>query len=358
MANTWGGMIIIGVDEDDSAPKLPVSGFPFKEHLREQINNLILGNITPPVFPEIQIAASTDGQLAFAVIRIAQSPLTPHAIRGNTQVYVRTDTSNEPEELATLDRVQWLVERRKKSEELKESFFQRSAERFNALCLRKNLEITRGDTAISMVPLYPFETLQNPRTLRETTLNQIYTRGWGMDFPRLMRRVGFEAVQAGTYGFFPQEEQGDICYEELNQYGFFYHRESLAEEEEIRGEKAYYAYLFSLMTHLDMFLESMTILYSSLGYWGMVELRVTMLKFNGVRFRDLPPRRGYMKIDSHTSSPLEKDLKFERNLLAGQLAENRSDLVPEIISEIAWAVGFSHIKPSDVLALMKEAGRA
>ena len=45
MANTWGGVIVIGVEDEDSKPKLPVKGILYKEHLREQINNIILGNI-------------------------------------------------------------------------------------------------------------------------------------------------------------------------------------------------------------------------------------------------------------------------------------------------------------------------
>src|SRR5271157_5965668 len=55
MANTWGGLILVGVEDDDSRPMLPVEGMYYQERLRERINNIILGNITPPVFPEIQI---------------------------------------------------------------------------------------------------------------------------------------------------------------------------------------------------------------------------------------------------------------------------------------------------------------
>jgi len=40
MANTWGGMIIIGVEDEDSMSKLPVEGISYEEHLRERINNL------------------------------------------------------------------------------------------------------------------------------------------------------------------------------------------------------------------------------------------------------------------------------------------------------------------------------
>ena len=45
MANTWGGLIVIGVEDEDSKPKLPLKGIGYKEHLREQVNNIILGNL-------------------------------------------------------------------------------------------------------------------------------------------------------------------------------------------------------------------------------------------------------------------------------------------------------------------------
>lgn len=89
MANTWGGIIILGVEDNDSKPLLPVRGIPYKEHTREQINNLILGNITPPILPEVQICQSDDGEMMLGVIKIPQSNTAPHAIKNNTKVYIR-----------------------------------------------------------------------------------------------------------------------------------------------------------------------------------------------------------------------------------------------------------------------------
>lgn len=59
MANTWGGLIIIGVEEEDSALKVPVSGIPCEEHLWERISNRILGSVTPPCFPKFRCARRT-----------------------------------------------------------------------------------------------------------------------------------------------------------------------------------------------------------------------------------------------------------------------------------------------------------
>src|SRR6267142_1210346 len=359
MANTWGGVIIIGVDEKDSAPKLPVQGMPYEEHLRERVNNLILGNITQPVFPEIQICRSQDNQFAFIVIRVPQSHLTPHAIRGNTQVYVRTDTSNEPEELATLDRIQWLVDRRKKSEEIKLLILRPSDERFNTLCKKNGVVLAQGDMTISMGPLFPFELLRDPRKLRQEVLDRIRVTAWGMTFPTLVHRVEFQAAQDGTYGFFVNDQTHYACYEELNQYGFFYHREDIVQtERNEEGKGSHFAFLHSLMTHLDVFLEAMAKFYSDLGYWGTLELRIKLTKLENVGFRDLPAPRGFYKIDNIVSSSVDSSLEFQNILPSRELADERAQLVQELLLEIGWALGFSHLNADTITKLLKEAGRA
>ena len=49
-ANTMGGLVIIGVGDKDSKPKLPVKGLEYQEGFRERVNSIILGNIYPPIF--------------------------------------------------------------------------------------------------------------------------------------------------------------------------------------------------------------------------------------------------------------------------------------------------------------------
>ena len=56
MANTLGGVILIGVDETtDGGPKLPPAGVNFERGMQERVTNIVLSNITPPVFPEVAV---------------------------------------------------------------------------------------------------------------------------------------------------------------------------------------------------------------------------------------------------------------------------------------------------------------
>lgn len=359
MANTWGGLIVIGVKDEDSKPKLPVIGIPYKEHLREQINNIILGNITPPVFPEIQVCQSADNKTAFIIIKISQSNFTPHGIKNNTKVYIRTDTSNEPEELATVDRVLWLVDKRKRSTDLKNSFFKKAEERFNILCKKAGVSIGHTDTIFSICPLYPFEILVDYKNLKQEIPNKIGVRGWGYSFPLYMMRYSdFNPTQDGTYGFFANENSGYILYEELNHYSLFYHREDLCHTDKSEnGNLVHHSLLWDILTRTDMFFESMSKLYTILGYWGLLELKISMNKLNDVSFRDLPAPRGYIKFDDITSSSIDHKLEFTKIIPCRELNENRIDIVIDLVKEISWAIGFSHIKPETIRQLMQENNR-
>src|SRR6266849_6417511 len=57
MANTLGGIILIGVEEDKQTTKpiLPLKGIEFQRGLEERIMSIILTNITPPIFPEVVV---------------------------------------------------------------------------------------------------------------------------------------------------------------------------------------------------------------------------------------------------------------------------------------------------------------
>lgn len=359
MANTWGGLIIIGVEDEDSKPKLPAKGITYKEHLREQINNIILGNIMPPVFPEIQVCPDEKNKNAFIVIRLAQSNLTPHAIKNNTKVYIRTDTSNEPEELATVDRVLWLVERRNKSTELKDSFYEVAEKRFSTLCKKQGVAIKHTDAIFSICPLYPFEVLTDYRNLQKEMAEKIKVRGWGDTFPHyLYVNSCFEPTRYGTYGFFAREDTGFVFYEELNHYGFYYHREDLCHTEKDKDGKLKNAsFLWDILRRTDLFLASSLNFYSALGYWGFLELKIFLNKLDDVSFRDLPAPQGYIKFDNITASPIDGHLEFTKVVPYKELKENRIPLLIDLVREISWAVGFSHIKTETIQKLLKENGR-
>ena len=349
MANTWGGHIIIGVEEEDSRPKLPVSGMPYRERLREQVNDLVLGNITPPLLLEVQVCLSGDGKSAFVIIRVPQSNLTPHAIENNTKVYLRTDTCNKPEEQAGVDRVLWLVEKRNKSIKLKDSFYARAGERFNFMCKKEQSEFEYSDVFWGVCPLYPFDILTDFLSFQRDILRGMYVSGWGMYFPR---RIGeLNPAQDGGYAFSSHKTSQHVLYEEINRYGFFYHREELGYAYD-KGSKtvAHITGWRDLLTRTDLLLEWASQFYMKLGYWGLVEIKITLSKLNGVAFV-------FSESEKEETCPIDRTIEISRTFSGNELKENRVSMVKDLMSEISWAIGFP-FDTSDTIELhMKKAGR-
>ena len=109
MANTLGGLILIGVEEMDSGtPKLPLKGIAADRGLEERVLNIILDSMSPPIIPEIATCANTGGDKAIVLVRVPQSEHAPHALHRNSAVYIRTGKRTKPEDLADLDRIDWL----------------------------------------------------------------------------------------------------------------------------------------------------------------------------------------------------------------------------------------------------------
>jgi hypothetical protein len=359
MANTWGGVILIGVEEEDSRPRLPVPGIAFEERIPERVNSIVLGNITPPVFPEVAVPRSDDGTRAFVVIRVPQSNLGPHAIRGNTRAYVRTSTANEPEELATVDRVLWLVDRRNRSVRLRESFYQRAAERWDTEMRRRQVPALHGELTLAACPLYPRDPLIDYRLLRQDIPNAIVVHGWnGVVFPVDRVRGNLGAVQEGAAGLFHVADTNYVIYEELNRFGFFYHREDIVDSETQReGTEVHRLILHRVLIQLDLFLEAMASFYERIGYWGLVEVHLRIKKGDIVQIADLPPGSGFTRWEDIRRRPVDNVLLFERTVGARELREDRPSIVSDVMAELTWAAGFPHSGRELVMRLLNDAGR-
>ena len=178
MANALGGVIIIGVEEnDENKPIVPIKGIPFVRGLSERVTSIILSNITPPVSPEIQVCRNLTTEKAIVVIRIPQSHQAPHAISNNTKVYLRTGDLNNPEEFASVDDISWLSNSRKKSIILRESITQQAEKRWKAFYKRimeylvsRDIEIHETNTGIltlSACPIFPHDEYRNPSQLSQ-----------------------------------------------------------------------------------------------------------------------------------------------------------------------------------------------
>jgi hypothetical protein len=127
-ANTLGGLIILGVDADKTTNKPnwpPTQGYPTEVGLSERVVQIAQDSIYPPVGVAVSNVIPNDhlpGNILL-VIRVNESREAPHAIEKNRKVYVydRTDNKNEPYNLADMERIEYLLIRRRRMVDQRES---------------------------------------------------------------------------------------------------------------------------------------------------------------------------------------------------------------------------------------------
>lgn len=160
-ANTMGGILIIGVDADRTTgmPILPIHGITTGPGLEERVTQSCYQGIYPPITPSIRVISipSTTDRVV-VVVKVAESIEAPHAIENTTRVYIRVNSTTEPIELAEIDRIEYLLNRRQNPKNRREEMISEAFGRFSAGVPR---------LCIAVVPSYPNRPLFTPDSLSE-----------------------------------------------------------------------------------------------------------------------------------------------------------------------------------------------
>jgi hypothetical protein len=345
MANTLGGIILIGVGEDDeNKPVVPIAGIPFIRGLSERVMNIILSNITPPLFPEINICMNSGGTRAVVVVRISQSHQSPHAIASNTKIYLRTGNRNKPEVLAKIDDIEWLKNRRFRSEQLREGLYERALQRFTNVYdhqleervgKEKTIEkIQQGWLTLSLCPLYPKEMFCTPPEIRtfmeKITVHDYYSKS---NFPICNNSYG-TIVQDGTV-FFTLFGSEWVSHIELNCFGLYLYRQSLLKEDVHNNKTIRIIRGGEIFSRVDEFIDSGINYYRELGYWGFLLFKLHLGNVRECVFelplREDPRYKLYYSPD--------EDVLFSDVILSGALPMEKPGLILKSAQQIAWTFG-------------------
>ena len=359
-ANTYGGLIIIGVKDDDGVPVLPAEGIDYKKGLHERVTKIIIDNTNPIFFPEIAVCRNKANNKAFVVIRIPQSNNGPHAIIGNTETYLRINDIKNPEVLATMEQIDWLKNKREKSNKLKESIILNAKHRHEKRLYEEGDEekmtmispsnaardIPYGHGFIYAVPLYPNNILSSPDDIYDFFENLCIDDYYGTysKFPRLYegRKVASNAVII---------KEDNNSYTEVNEFGLFYHGENLLKDVDkllkkqgritiLPGKinKHVYEYyrFYQLIARLDESLEAFYLFFKKLGYWGYVEIKFGLedLHNNCLYFDDGRPLR-----EDSMSESVDDDFVWDRIISVQDLEDKRVELIKDFCKKIGWCFG-------------------
>lgn len=356
-ANTYGGILVIGIDAPSGKPVAPFEGFAIDPSIKyeEKIESVILAHIKEPIFPEVRVCEPMNGK-TFIVIRVVESHLTPHRVADNTKIYVRTGQSSTPNAEATWDKIEWLASRRKKSEEFRKLLIDEGDRYFQDACRMRGINLEDRNhyfviLSIRIIPLFPQEPLIPFKNLDKIKNEITVCDKFGGSFPNNLYES--DAIQNGVRKLFvmgydkKEPAHGKAFkYFHFNSYGMYLYKEDIGElgeqpsqkdgesESEPKIKKMYFN---NLSYKLCQFLASANLFYQKLGYWGSIQIEVELTNALGVRMPH-PLKNIIFEVYEDLLVPSD-NLKWERITPYTILKERTRDVMMEMIDAIAWSLG-------------------
>jgi hypothetical protein len=342
MANTSGGVILIGVDEGRTSTKpiLPPAGVQLARGLPERITNLCITNIAPPLVPEIAVVQDLSGTRAVIVVRVPQSHQAPHAVSRNTKVYIRRGSVNSPENLATLNELDWLRSGRQRSMDFREARYRSAQDRF--------LQFLRGfdgsgamppkverDCMLSLAfcPTYPKDMLATPPDLR-AVLRDIRIRDYyGTDDEFPLGSLNGTIVQDGFIVHASVNGGEWVHHTELNAFGLLFFKQSLLHPIQIEERKYRVMRASEIFCRLDEMFDCATKFFKLIKFMGSLDFRLRLENLVGFPFGKLSLNQD----DLDVSFTPDNVIDFTASLSSPRIQEEKAVLIVAAARRVAWA---------------------
>lgn len=365
MANTAGGIIIIGVEIDKKGQPVKMEGVKDAAQLIERFNQEV-GNISPQVKYEIERIDNEDSTHSFVVARIFEGDYPPYHIFNDSRVWIRTGDVNKPFALASPEWLNYLLQKREKAILARANSLQIAREYFRVGLEEEEIERQRliadaekSDrdpneyyqqklgTKTSMcemiiMPFFPGQQLASPKEIKNEIPGLREPLGY---FPRL----NFRPIQGGIMSFH-HAYNGYIDCQQIHSDGTTYYTLDVLSQDE-QGDDC--IYLSQLFVEFMRLLYVANKFYKHFGFVGNLRGHVALQKTKGLRIMPVTQgptfRSDVRKIFRERYS---WELKLDTSIISNPIA--LKDYAIEFTNEISWSLGFETINSSAIEELFKQ----
>ena len=314
-ANSMGGTVIIGVKDEHDKPKPPFSGIAFHGKIRGQIESIIQNYIDPIVFVDIATCKDPNSNNMFVVVNIPQSNLTPHLVGRLKRAYIRTGQASRPEVIVHPDTLPWLMDNRRKSQNLRHILIDKAEAHFNNFLRSQNTEPSSAHAVcgFTLLPLYPQTPITDykklPQTLKQASF--VYRA------EKWPREGTVNSVQDGIV----LNPSGTLNAWEFNCYGLISSKTVLADENNHIDLNNFYL-------QCVLFFKTAARFYEAIGYISPLLLRV---KISNARGSIILSPEGERKI-------IEDYVRIDRNVEPMLLSGDMAKFCAQLLEELSWSL--------------------
>lgn len=384
MANTLGGWVIIGVDDDgDDKPKLPAEGIDWDKQLSLRVTNLVIDNISPPALPIVHVCEPDKKNKTFVVLYVQESNNAPHWLFNENKLCIRLadrTSSAEWERLASADEWEYLRRKREKALETYKLHRELLDDLFDAYDYESEYEYNRSKSSglmssvssmpmprmageentkekinIVISPKYPTQELFAVKDSMDIIDSIKFKDAYGTSsyFPFRDLNVQYNTFQRGTHIYFADKSRERINYFALNQFGMFSFKQNVLYYD--IGSSTETIILDQLLVQFKQSLLFAKKLYEKLNYLGIINIDA------------LVDGQSWMKLVSSTDSLFASafDLKaplstihFMRDTSLTELNDEKAItmLVQEFYEEVANSFSWEPVRRSNLQDILKPFG--
>lgn len=336
-ANTFGGTIIIGVNEIDGVPMLPFIGIPHSPGLEERVMQICVDSVFPPIAPEVVVCKNAE-QRAFVVIRIQESEDTPHATNSNTRAYVRTGNISKPEDALSFEQLEWLMNRHHKSLSFRSELLDSAESHISNLVKFQKADFTLGVLTTFFSPIFPHRPIfPSPDFTALVDKFRTQNRRTARYFPA--PDACLRPIKDGMYAYTHIERTHFTEYFEITRFGSIFAKTNLCLTHP-HADTRDQIEMSRLLDLLHLAATFASRLYQAGDYWGSTHWQVSLTRLLGARFL---PISNYVA-DELPPEKLQANLTFNKNLSPRDLRDTDflKFVIAELAQEIAWAFGYSY----------------
>ncbi len=352
-ANTRGGFIIVGVDDKDDKPKLPVEGIEWKESLPLSVTSMIVDNIYPYLSVDVHVCEPENGK-TFVLVYVPESHEAPHWLFNRTELYVRrADRAGHThwERFATDGEWDFLRNKRERSVELRNQALEAVKYIFEA---ENRTDKRKGSRALIppaikpnyhmgmlrtvLVPLFPREIMCDVLTLNKHLMTEHIPTLLGDDeYPQVDTKT--KVFQEGAYKY-EADNRGiakNLCL--LTRLGVVATYERVLQEQ--AQEPMDFIYFGEALASIEATLRYAGKLYDELTYTGSVMCNVSLVTMDNTAL---------LLTDHHRHQGLGRSSRNLQGYFAWKVEPTVSDLndpitrtglLYEIMQEFSRSFGFA-----------------
>ena len=356
-ANTSGGIFLIGVETDSTNRViLPIRGIPKTSGIEEQIQQSALTGIYPAVAPEIIIREVPNTNNVIVIVRVDESPQAPHAIQNSTRVYIRTGSITQPYELAEIDRIEYMLKRRERSQGITRQILKRIEERQESSAMFDPSDLDTDspyfDTrfpniTVTAYPVFPYRPIistgeiydfaENNRFLRRNYASNSMSRVAGGIFTQTLARI----------------DGASYTYRELNEYGIVYQRFSLRKvSNNFNSDGKMYLMPDQFVRKIGELIHLSQSFYQQCGYSGHVEVKVQLRQIFG---EELMLEQGQLPEYIERQRSYDSEISASTQYLPRNLMKREKfiEVVEGLVGQLFWV--FNADAPTNCKILLRVA---